>query len=51
MGNVAGGLIVWFAGLAQTAGIGFFPFFLFAAVSYLLALAWLHLLIPEIQRT
>jgi MFS transporter, ACS family, hexuronate transporter len=50
MGNVAGGLIVWFAGLAQTAGIGFFPFFLFAAFSYLLALAWLHLMLPVIRR-
>ena len=30
--------------------LGFMPLFIFAAMSYLLALAWLHLLLPEIKR-
>jgi MFS transporter, ACS family, hexuronate transporter len=50
MGNMAGAAISKITGLVLVAGLGFTPLFLFAAVSYLLALAWLHLLMPEIRR-
>jgi MFS transporter, ACS family, hexuronate transporter len=50
-GNVAGGLLVWFVGISLTAGYSFTPFFLFAAVSYLLALGWLHVMLPTIRRS
>jgi MFS transporter, ACS family, hexuronate transporter len=46
-GNVAGGFLVWFVGIALTAGYSFTPFFLFAAVSYLLAIGWLRLVMPR----
>ncbi len=46
-GNVAGGLLVWFVGFALTAGYGYTPFFMFAAVSYLLAYGWLRLVMPR----
>lgn len=39
MGNVGGALIQLVTGAVLTAGLGFTPLFLFAAVSYLLALA------------
>jgi MFS transporter, ACS family, hexuronate transporter len=50
MGNMAGAAISKITGMVLVAGLGFTPLFLFAAVSYLLALAWLHLLMPEIKR-
>jgi MFS transporter, ACS family, hexuronate transporter len=50
MGNMAGAAISKITGLVLVAGLGFMPLFLFAAVSYLLALGWLHLLMPEIKR-
>ena len=50
MGNMAGAAISKITGLVLVAGLGFTPLFLFAAVSYLLALAWLHLLMPVIRR-
>ncbi len=50
MGNMGGAGIVWVAGAALTAGYGYTPLFLFAAISYLLALAWLHLMLPVIRR-
>jgi ACS family hexuronate transporter-like MFS transporter len=37
-------------GRVLDAGFGFASLFLFAASSYLLALAWLQLLLPRIQR-
>jgi MFS transporter, ACS family, hexuronate transporter len=46
-GNVAGGFLVWFVGIALTAGYGYWPFFMFAAVSYLLAILWLRLVMPR----
>jgi MFS transporter, ACS family, hexuronate transporter len=49
-GNMAGAGISKVTGLVLTAGMGFTPLFLFAAVSYLLALGWLHLLMPKIER-
>jgi MFS transporter, ACS family, hexuronate transporter len=50
MGNMGGALIQLVTGAVLAAGLGFTPLFLFAAVSYLLALAWLHLLMPNIER-
>ena len=50
MGNMGGALIQLVTGAVLTAGLGFTPLFLFAAVSYLIALAWLHLLLPQIRR-
>lgn len=49
-GNMGGAGIVKLTGILVAGGYGFTPLFLFAAVSYLLALAWLHLLLPEIRR-
>jgi MFS transporter, ACS family, hexuronate transporter len=49
-GNLGGAAIAWIAGQTLKAGLGFMPLFIFAACSYLLALAWLHLLIPVIRR-
>ena len=51
MGNMGGALIQLVTGLVLTAGLGFTPLFIFAAMSYLLALAWLHMLLPEIRRS
>lgn len=50
MGNMGGVLIALVAGRVLDAGYGFAPLFLFASASYLLALAWLHLLLPVIRR-
>jgi ACS family hexuronate transporter-like MFS transporter len=51
MGNIGGALIQPVTGAVLTAGLGFMPLFIFAASSYLLALAWLHMLLPNIQRS
>jgi ACS family hexuronate transporter-like MFS transporter len=51
MGNMGGALIQLVTGMVLTAGLGFTPLFIFAAMSYLLALAWLHTLLPEIRRS
>jgi ACS family hexuronate transporter-like MFS transporter len=50
MGNMGGALIQLVTGAVLTAGLGFTPLFLFAAVSYLLALGWLHAMMPVIRR-
>lgn len=50
MGNMGGVAISLIAGRVLDAGFGFIPLFIFAASSYLLALAWLQLLIPQIRR-
>ena len=50
VGNLGGMAIVWVTGVTLTAGIGYQPLFAFAAVSYLLAFAWLRLLLPRIVR-
>ncbi len=50
MGNMGGAAIVKITGILQVAGHGFMPLFIFCALSYLLALAWLHLLLPVIRR-
>jgi ACS family hexuronate transporter-like MFS transporter len=48
-GNIGGMLILKVAGMVLAAGLGYLPLFLFAAVSYLLALAWIHLMLPNIR--
>jgi MFS transporter, ACS family, hexuronate transporter len=50
MGNMGGAAIAKITGLVLIAGLGYTPLFIFAAVSYLLALAWLQLMLPEIKR-
>ncbi len=50
-GNLGGVAISYATGLVLTAGLGYMPLFIFAASSYLLALLWLHLFMPEIRRT
>lgn len=50
MGNMAGALISYVTGQVLGAGLGFMPLFIFAAMSYLLALGWLHMLMPNIRR-
>ncbi len=47
-GNIGGMAILKIAGLVLAAGLGYLPLFLFAAVSYLLALGWIQLLVPRI---
>ncbi len=49
-GNIGGMVTLKVAGLVLTAGLGYMPLFMFAAVSYLLALAWIHLMIPTIRQ-
>lgn len=49
-GNLGGMAIAKIAGLVLTAGLGYGPLFLFASVSYLLALGWIQLLLPRIRR-
>lgn len=50
MGNMGGVAISLIAGRVLDAGYGFVPLFLFAASSYLVALAWFHWLLPDIRR-
>jgi ACS family hexuronate transporter-like MFS transporter len=38
------------AGRVLDAGYGFVPLFIFAASSYLIALAWFQWLLPDIRR-
>jgi ACS family hexuronate transporter-like MFS transporter len=49
-GNLGGMAIAKIAGLVLAAGLGYGPLFLFASVSYLLALGWMQLLLPQIRR-
>jgi ACS family hexuronate transporter-like MFS transporter len=50
-GNIGGMTIVKAAGLVLTAGLGYGPLFVFAGASYLLALGWIQLWLPRIERT
>ena len=47
-GNVAGFGIQEVTGRLLTGGYGYAPLFFGAAAAYLLALAWIHLLVPRI---
>ena len=51
MGNMGGVAISLVAGRVLDAGLGFAPLFAFAASSYLLALAWFHVMLPVIRRS
>jgi ACS family hexuronate transporter-like MFS transporter len=51
MGNMGGVAISLVTGRVLDAGFGFVPLFVFAAASYLVALAWLQWLLPEIRRS
>jgi len=50
MGNMGGVAISLVTGRVLDAGFGFVPLFLFAASSYLVALAWFQWLLPDIRR-
>jgi ACS family hexuronate transporter-like MFS transporter len=50
MGNMGGVVISLVAGRVLDAGFGFVPLFIFAASSYLVALAWFQWLLPDIRR-
>ncbi len=50
MGNMGGVAISLVTGRILDAGFGFIPLFVFAAASYLVALAWFQLLLPTIHR-
>lgn len=50
MGNMGGVAISLITGRVLDAGFGFVPLFMFAACSYLLALAWFHWFLPVIER-
>ncbi len=47
-GNLAGAGMQEVARVLFTRGYGYQPLFMFAAVAYLLAFAWIHLLVPRI---
>lgn len=49
-GNLGGMAIAKIAGVVLAAGLGYLPLFLFASISYLLALGWIQLLLPRIRR-
>ncbi len=49
-GNIGGVAISKIAGLVLMAGLGYAPLFLFASVSYLLALGCIQVLLPVIRR-
>lgn len=50
MGNMGGVAISLITGRVLDAGFGFLPLFMFAAASYLVALAWFQWLLPTIRR-
>jgi ACS family hexuronate transporter-like MFS transporter len=50
MGNMGGVAISLVTGRVLDAGLGFVPLFVFAASSYLVALAWFQWLLPTIRR-
>ncbi len=50
MGNMGGVAISLVTGRVLDAGFGFVPLFMFAASSYIIALAWFQWLLPTIRR-
>ncbi|MEA1617619.1 MFS transporter [Erythrobacter sp. T5W1-R] len=50
MGNMGGVAISLVTGRVLDAGLGFVPLFVFAAASYLIALAWFQWLLPDMRR-
>ena len=50
VGNLGGMAILYTAGVLLSAGIGYWPLFLFAAISYLLALGFVRVMLPRLGR-
>jgi len=48
VGNLAGMGMIEFTGWSLTTGVGYWPMFAISASAYLLATAWIHLLVPVI---
>jgi ACS family hexuronate transporter-like MFS transporter len=48
-GNLSGAAMIWFAGRALSTGLGYWPMFAICASAYLLALGWVHLMLPVIR--
>ena len=50
IGNLAGMNILFWAGVVLANGYGYLPLLLVASVSYLLAVGWIQLLLPRLER-
>lgn len=48
-GNITGATVIALVGLAMKSGLGYLPFFAFAAVAYLLATLVVQLIVPRIE--
>ncbi|APG63453.1 MFS transporter [Sphingorhabdus lutea] len=48
-GNLSGALMLEFTGWALDTGLGYTPMFIMSAMAYLLALAWIHFVQPELK--
>lgn len=48
-GNLSGAGMIWFAGFSLSNGLGYWPMFAICASAYLLALLWIHLMLPVIR--
>lgn len=48
-GNLSGAAMIWFAGYSLMHGLGYWPMFAICGSAYLLALLWIHLLLPIIR--
>ncbi|MGK2912086.1 MAG: MFS transporter [Sphingobium sp.] len=47
-GNLSGTAMIEFAGWCLTTGIGYWPMFAICACAYLVALAWIHIMVPRL---
>ena len=48
-GNLGGMAIALIAGMVLADGLGYFPLFLFASTSYLMALVWIQMMLAKIE--
>jgi MFS transporter, ACS family, hexuronate transporter len=48
-GNLSGAGMIEFAGWSLSSGVGYWPMFAICASAYLLATAWVHLMLPVIR--
>jgi len=48
-GNLSGAAMIWFAGWSLSGGYGYWPMFAICASAYLLALLWIHIMLPVIR--
>jgi ACS family hexuronate transporter-like MFS transporter len=48
-GNLSGAAMIWFAGYSLVHGWGYWPMFAICASAYLLALLWIHIMLPVIR--